>query len=209
MKTLFLMIGLSLISIEVSAQTKDSTFKYVEVEAGATIPLGNLKNTMNVAPNIGVWVRQPYTEKSIWAFGFSVNFPKKTTFQYINDDYETETKSFSGVIGFRLDKHYTLNKAKNIDIIWSSVLGYGMYLFDDVRARAEYETWSESKKDKEDKPVFIRPFSTIHVGQGLQLRIRDFGLQTRYNYAPYHAFSDIIDNRFGTHSVTVGLFYRQ
>ncbi|GGH18860.1 hypothetical protein FAZ19_11280 [Sphingobacterium alkalisoli] len=209
MKILFFILGLSITSINLSAQVRDSTFQYVEIEAGATIPVGNLKNTMNIAPNIGLWLRQPYAEKSIWACGFSFNFPKKTTFQYIKDEYETETKSFSGVIGFRLDKKYTLNKAKNIDLIWSSVLGYGMYLFDDVRARAEYETWSKSKKDKEDKPVFIKPFSTIHVAQGLQLQIQDFGLQARYNYAPYEAFSDIIDNRFGAHSVTVGLFYRQ
>jgi len=210
MKTLFLVGVLSLILADtLKAQNQADPFQYVEVEGGVTIPIGNLRNTMNTAPNVGLWIRQPYTNNSIWAFGFSFNFPKNTHIQYVNDDFETETKPFSGVVGFRLDKRYSLHKEKKIDLVWSSIMGYGFYLFDDVRARAGYESWPQSKKDDEDKPVFVKPFSTIHIGQGVQLRIQDFGVQARYNYAPYAVFSDIIDSRFGSHSLTVGLFYRQ
>lgn len=209
MKTLLFTIAISLVSTELSAQTKDSTFQYVEVEGGTTIPIGNLKNTMNVAPHVGLWIRQPYTQHSIWSFGFNFNFPKSTTIQYVNDDFETKTKSFSGVVGFRLDKSFPIHNEKKIDLVWSSIMGYGFYFFDDVRARAVYERLPPSKQEKEDKPIYIKPFGTVHIAQGVQLRIRDMGIHARYNYAPYSIFSDIIDHRFGAHSISIGLSYRQ
>lgn len=168
MKTLLFVIAFMLITpIGVLAQTKDSTFQYVEVEGGTTIPIGNLKNTMNTAPNIGLWMRKPNVHNSVWALGFSVNFSKSKTIRYVNDDFETKTKSFSGVVGFRLDKNFPIHKEKKIDLVWSSVMGYGFYLFDDVRARTEYASLSPSKKEEDDKPIFIKPFSTIHIAQGV------------------------------------------
>jgi hypothetical protein len=210
MKAVYILMAISsMLGREARGQQSEEKFQYVTVEGGVTIPVGKLKNTMNIAPNIGFWVRKPYTESSILAVGASVNFPKSTTIHYRNDDFQTETKSLSGIIGFRFDQNYSLHRAKQIDIGWSSIAGYGFYFFDDVRARAEYESLPPSKKDKDEKPIFIRPFSTVHIGQGIQLRIRDFGIQARYNYAPYALFSDIIDDRFGAHSISVGLFYRQ
>jgi hypothetical protein len=191
MKAVYILMAISsMLGREARGQQSEEKFQYVTVEGGVTIPVGKLKNTMNIAPNI-------------------VNFPKSTTIHYRNDDFQTETKSLSGIIGFRFDQNYSLHRAKQIDIGWSSIAGYGFYFFDDVRARAEYESLPPSKKDKDEKPIFIRPFSTVHIGQGIQLRIRDFGIQARYNYAPYALFSDIIDDRFGAHSISVGLFYRQ
>ncbi|MBE8714337.1 hypothetical protein C4F49_11645 [Sphingobacterium sp. KB22] len=184
-------------------------FEFVEVEGGLTIPIGNLKNTMNVSPNVGLWIRKQLANNTIRSFGFSVNFPKRKDFSYANADFISHTKSFSGMVGLKMDKVYAINKRKYIDLQWSSVLGYGFYFYDDARARADYAEWPADKKEAEDKPSFVKPFSTFHLGQGLQLRIRDFGIQARYNYSPYSLFTNTIDGSFGAHSVTVGLFYRQ
>lgn len=208
MKALVYVIAL-IMPLELFAQSPDNVFQYVEVEGGITVPIGKLTNSMNAAPNIGLWVRKPQAQNSVWAYGFSINFPKRTPLQYVNADFETETKSFAGMIGLRLDKIYPAHRAKNTDLIWSSSFGYGFYFFDDVRARAEYDNLPPSKKNEDEKPIFIRPFSTIYVGQGLQLRVRNFGVQARYNYTPYALFTDIIDQNFGAHSVSLGVFYRQ
>lgn len=218
MKVMLLLTFLGLMPQLLLAQEPDTIankfgyknqFEFVEVEAGLTIPIGNLKNTMSVSPNVGLWFRKPLENNAVRSFGFSVNFPKKQEFHYANAAYTSHTKSFSGMIGMKMDKVYDINKRKFIDLQWSSVLGYGFYFYDDAKARADYAQWSSEKKETEDEPTFVKPFSTFHLGQGLQLRIRDFGIHARYNYSPYSLFTNTIDRQFGAHSLSIGLFYRQ
>lgn len=202
-----------LYSSQAPATTIDSIgrqyFTRVEVEAGVNVPLGALKQTTNLSPNIGLWYRTPISDNSIYSIGGSVYFPKSTKIKYLKDDFQSETKSFAGVLGLKLDKILIASPNGKSSLIWSSILGYGFYFFDDVRARAEYDTWSQSKKDKNDKPTFVKPFNTVHLAQGLLLQYHEYGIHFRYNYAPYHIFSDIIDKNFGSQSFTIGVFYRQ
>jgi len=218
MKKMILFTVLSFRSLILLAQATDfivnqdtyaAPFKQVVVEGGVTIPIGKLSNMMNVSPNVGFWYRIPKENNIIQNIGFSINFPKSQNFNYVNDNYTTEIKSFSGLLGVKMDKLFWINEQKHRNLEWSSVIGYGFYFFDDVRARAEYATWSASKKDQEDKPAFIKPFSTVHLAQGFKINLKNFGIYTRYNYAPYSIFTDIIDNNFGAHSVSVGFYYRQ
>lgn len=113
------------------------------------------------------------------------------------------------MVGMKLDKTILHSSEREVVLIWSSSFGYGFYFYDDVKARQEYEEWPDWKKDKEEKPIFSKPFSTIHIGQGLKFRIKDFGLHARYNYSPYSLFSKRITKEFGAQSISIGLFYRQ
>lgn len=202
-----------LYSSQALATTIDSIggqyFTRIEVEAGVNVPLGALKQTANLSPNVGLWYRTPFSENSVYSIGGSVYFPRSTNIQYLKDDFQSETKSFAGVLGLKLDKTILTSTSGKSSLVWSSILGYGFYFFDDVRARAEYDTWSQSKKDKNDKPTFVKPFNTVHLAQGLLFQYRGYGIHFRYNYAPYHIFTDIIDKKFGSQSLTIGLFYRQ
>lgn len=213
MKTIFFATIALLYSTHALATTIDSIgspyFTRIEVEAGMNVPLGSLKQTANLSPSIGLWYRIPISDNSTYSIGTSVYFPKSTGIRYLKDDFQSETKSFVGVLGLKLDKTIlTFQKGKS-SLAWSSVLGYGFYFFDDVRARADYDTWSQSKKDKNDKPAFIKPFNTVHLAQGLLFQYHGYGIHFRYNYAPYHIFTDIIDKSFGSQSFTLGVFYRQ
>lgn len=208
MKTYSTIVGLILVCTQLFAQEGEK-FKVVEVEGGVSVPIGNLKSMMNTAPNIGLWFRKPINKNSNYAIGASVNFPKKAAFHYANEDCRSTTKSFSGMVGLKLNKKIVSFNKDEMDISWSSTFGYGFYFYNDIKAREAYEQWPESKKKNDEKPIFNKPFSTIYVGQGLVFRIKDFGLHARYNYAPYSLFSNIITKEFGAQSVTIGLFYRQ
>ncbi|WP_257667029.1 hypothetical protein [Parapedobacter tibetensis] len=218
MRTLLFILTCCFTSVSLQAQEIDSAyqkggysnvFEPLVIEAGITIPIGNLKRMMNAAPNLGFWYRTQQEHHSILSYGFSVNFPNRKDFAYTNEEYQSHTKSFSGMVGLKLDKVYPISQKRYMDLEWTSVLGYGFYLYDDVREREQYNQWPQWKKDKEEEPAFVKPFSTFHISQGAKLRMRDFGILARYNYAPYAIFSDIIDEKFGAHSITVGIFYRQ
>ncbi|GEM_PF-1848715 len=186
-----------------------SRFERVVAEGGVTFPLGSMKQHMNVAPNVGFWIRQKRSERSVVNYGTSLNFPAQRRFMYARSEETAITRSFSGFVGAQIDKVFPLSSPRFVDVEWGMAVGYAFYFYDDLRARKVYEALpSEAKTDKED-PAFIKPLSTVFVGQSLKLRIRDFGLQARYNFTPYSAFSRVVDSGFGMHSVTIGLFYRQ
>ncbi len=184
-------------------------FEVVEVEGGATLPLGNLKRMMHTAPTLGVWYRTAQNHRCVLSYGGRVSFPGSHGFSYKGQDLQSQTKNLSGMIGVKLTKRYPISAKRFTDLEWTSLLGYGFYLYDDIVARDEYRQWPDWKKEKEGKPIFVKPFSTAYFGQGVGLRIRDFGISASYGYAPYGLFSQVIDRDFGAHHISVGIFYRQ
>lgn len=182
-------------------------FEYVVIESGVTIPLGKLAEKVGIAPTIGFWGRCKIREHDILNFGFSVSFPMKSHyFEYTVGDqkFQTKPKSFMGMAGLRMDKIFPVNQKVNVE--WSSTLGYAFFTYNDVWARYKNEN---SEEPDSGKSGFVKAFSTFHIGQGIKISRRDIGFQAQYNYTPYHIFSDYIQADFGTHSLTIGIFYRQ
>lgn len=184
-------------------------FETVVLEAGVTIPLGQMRQHMNTAPNLAFWVRQKGQQETVINYGMIMNFPAQRRFTYAGSSETGLTRSFSGMLGLQFDKILPIASKRHIDMEWGTAFGYAFHFYDDLRARAEYASLPKSVKELDEEPTFIKPFSSIFLGQAIKLRIRDFGVHARYNFTPFSAFQKTIDSSFGAHSLTVGVFYRQ
>ncbi|MFD2965977.1 hypothetical protein [Sphingobacterium bambusae] len=193
----------------IAAGVYSARFERVVAEGGVTVPLGSMRQHMNVAPNIGFWIRQKRSERSVVNYGTSLNFPAQRRFNYSRSEETAITRSFSGFVGAQFDKVFPLSYRRYVDVEWGTAVGYAFYFYDDLRARDAYAALPRDVKTDKDNPTFIKPLSSVFIGQSLKLRIRDFGMQARYNFTPYSAFSRVVDSSFGMHSVSIGLFYRQ
>ena len=186
-----------------------SEFKSIEVETGIIYPIGNLEKYMNTSVIFGVWKRNEWSESTLINYGGQFFFPKHHNFNYVNDPYESNTKSFAGNLGARMDKKLLMNDMNKVSIISSTTFGYGFYFFDDIKRREEYDNLPESKKGEDSKPLFNRPFSTIHFGQSIKINYKQIGVFAQYSYTPYYLFSKVIDKKFGEQAIMLGITYRQ
>lgn len=198
-----------LIAQEMHAEADSLNFKRFEAEVSWFTPIGALKNYMNPTPLFGMWYRSQFSENSIINYGLQLSFPKEHAFEYANADFNSTTKSLAGNLGLRLDKALFKNNAGTRSLNWSTHFGYSFYFYDDVKLREEYAGWSPKRKEEEGEPVFIRPFSTFHIGQSIKLNINNVGLFAQYTYSPYHIFTKGIDRNFGSQHFNIGISYRQ
>ncbi len=51
------------------------------------------------------------------------------------------------MLGLKLTKRRPISAKRFIDLEWTSLLGYGFYLYDDVLSRQEYGQWPDWKKE--------------------------------------------------------------
>ena len=184
-------------------------FKKIETEIAWINPIGELIDYYNPTPAFGIWVRNIWSSNSVLNYGFQVSFPKNHRFEFVQDNYTSSTKSFAGNLGLKLDKVIIGKLEDKHFLTWSTHLGYGFYFYDDVKLREEYNNWSKKKKEEDTKPIFIRPFSTIHLGQSIKYNFQNMGVFVQYSFTPYYLFNNVIDKRFGSQSISLGISYKQ
>lgn len=179
------------------------------VEAGARVPLDKMEDKIDVSPEFGFWFRSRMDDRDMLDIGGSFYIPtNRREFDYTTPDsiFSVKAKGVSGMAGFRVSKVYTVGF--NLSVEWLSTFGYAFFVYDDKEARYLHKIHPEDFKDS-DNHSFTKAFSTFHIGQGVRLNYANVGLQANYNYTPYGLFTDYVPSNFGSHSLTVGIIYRQ
>ena len=186
----------------------DSTkYERLVAEANARIPIGSLAGKMGVSPEAGLWYRTKVSHNDMMDWGGTVFVPLgRKDFEYKTQEgvWQTKAVGVSGMVGCRMNKLYSV---ANTTLEWSTSFGYAFFTFHDEASEYAHKNFPERYED--NNSGYIAALSTFHLGQGLRLQVKNYGLQLHYNYTPYGLFSKHVVDNFGSHSLSVGVWYRQ
>jgi len=188
--------------------TKDSVnYERFIAEAGIRIPLAKMADKIGPSPEFGFWFRSRIPNNDWVDVGFSLCTPtNRREFIYMGDKatYTVKPAAVSGMVGVRFNKIYALggNRFKKT-LEWSTTAGYAFFMYSDKEFNI-----GRNGQDAYTNTV-AKALSTFQLGQGVMFSLNNLGLQLHYNYTPYGLFSNHVSNDFGSHSLTVGVFYKQ
>jgi hypothetical protein len=175
----------------------DSTkYKRYKIEYGLLIPFGNLKTKFETSNEFGFWHRTRIAHNDILDIGLRLNLPSKPKeFNYQGNDsiFKFKTKGLNGILGIRMNK--IMNVSKDINLEWSSSIGYSFFIFDDLERRlydkrnppTQAEIDRQNEEDRKNNTVRIsntysKALSSLYFGQGITLNYRLVGLNCNYNW---------------------------
>lgn len=186
----------------------DTTFyERVIIEAGIRIPVGKLSGKIGMSPEFGLWYRTRMTNNDLIDTGFSLYMPtnrREFDFRDEAEVYKVKPAGVCGMIGVRINKRYYLGGSKyRKSLEWCTTGGYAFFMYRDK------EFVTGNGRTENSVRSYAKALSTFQIGQGLRYNINNMGIQLHYNYTPYGLFSNHVPNDFGSHSFTLGLFYRQ
>lgn len=208
MERYFIVIAVIFYQI-VNAQqpTKDSVnYERFIAEAGIRIPLAKLSDKIGPSPEFGFWYRSRIPNNDRVDVGFTLYAPtNRREFNYMGDKatYSVKPAAVSGMVGIRFNKLYALGGNRfDKTIEWSTTAGYAFFMYND-------KEFSIGRNGQDVYTNVAKALSTFQLGQGVKFSLNNIGLQLHYNYVPYGLFSNHVSNDFGSHSLTVGVFYKQ
>lgn len=212
-----------LIISKVGAQEYDidtTRYKRCKIEYGMLIPLGNLKTKFETSHELGFWFRTRIAHNDMMDFGLRLNIPSNPKeFNYQGNDsiFKLKTKGLNGVLGIRMNKIVHLNK--DISLEWSTSIGYGFFIFDDLEGRlydkrnppSQAEIDRQNEEDRKNntiriKNTYSKALSSLYLGQGITFNYKQIGMHCNYNFIPYNWFSNRIEADFGASSLSINVF---
>lgn len=163
------------------------------IQAGAWLPLGNLKNVFEVAPSLGFYMGIPIKNNMAIDLGFNIAFPtNRKQFNYYFDKNDKQLTKTDLMIGVSLRWRYQKELAKNI--YWTTYLGAGMNSLKTELEKYDYE-------DEEDKWHYVE---TMDLLGGTGIRYKKVGFFIEYHYTPY-SIAGKMRKHLGNSAVNVGL----
>jgi len=209
MKRYFILLTVAFCLAANAQQTVTDTTVYerIIIEAGVRVPLDKMADKMGPSPEFGLWFRSRLRNTDLFDVGVTVFVPtNRRGFEYTdaNLTYTVKPTGVSGMAGVRINKLYNLGGShykKSVE--WSTTGGYAFFVYNDKQFRPG------NGREADYSLTYAKAFSTFSVGQGLKFTVDNVGLQLHYNYTPYGLFSDHVPDNFGSHSLSIGVFYKQ
>ena len=165
------------------------------IDAGAFIPLDNLKNALGVSPHIGLYFGFPLNDRYRVDLGASFFIPvnRKELEYFLPNETLSGKPDFSGTLGIWASRSDLLKNCWVID----NRLGTGLGVFA-----------TNIKKDKpkhEDTEWYSA--ETIFLSLGTGIRKGSLGLSLNYFFVPYNAFKKNFKTDFGSQYLTLSTCY--
>jgi hypothetical protein len=166
-----------------------------EVRAGTWLPIGNLRNTYEVAPSVAIYFGFPANNNFALDFGFNLAVPIDSKyFNFYHKDGEYRVKAHP-LVGLSFRGRYQYTMAKNI--YFTPYIGVGMHTLG-TNLKKKY-------KDDDDEEDYYS-ITTIDISGGVILRYKKFGVFAEYHYTPY-SIANRVREDFGSSAVNVGLSF--
>jgi hypothetical protein len=170
------------------------------VDAGAFIPIDNLKNTLSVSPHLGLFFGFQLTEKYRFDLGTSLFIPinrNKLEF-FLPDTTLTGKAILSGTMGLWFTRTERLKKCWLLDNRFGTGLGF-------------FQTDIPTNKPKEENDS-VHSSETVFICLGTSIRKivftrRSIGLALNYFFVPYNAFEENLKSDFGCQYLTLSTCY--
>ena len=165
------------------------------IDAGAFVPLDNLKNTLGVSPHIGLYFGFPLNDRYRVDLGASFFIPvnrKELEFLLPNETLSGKP-DFSGTMGIWASRNDLLKNCWVID----NRLGTGLGVFG---------TNIKKDKPKNEKAEWYSA-ETIFLSLGTGIRKGSIGLSLNYFYVPYNTFEKNFKADFGSQYLTISTYF--
>jgi len=165
------------------------------IDAGAFVPINNLKNNLGVNPHLGFYFGIPLTEKYRIDLGLSAFIPvnSKEIAYLLPDTALTGKLSMSGAMGIWACRTDLLKNCWVIENRFGTGLGF-------------FQT-----NIKKDKPVYEKKewysAETVFLSLGTGIRKGNVGLSLNYFFVPKNALKDYFKGDFGNQYLTISAYY--
>ena len=165
------------------------------IDAGAFVPLDNLKNTLGVSPHLGLYFGFPLTERYRIDLGVSAFIPvnSKELEYFLPDETLSGKPSFSGTMGIWASRTDLLKKCWTIDSRFGTGLGFFQTNIRKDKPKHENDDWYSAE--------------TIFLSFGAGVRKGSIGLSFNYFFVPYNAFKKNFKSDFGSQYLTISTYY--
>lgn len=201
MKNIFLML---LFSISIFAQKTVSVNLNTEIvtaEASYIIPFGNLANKFDYAHSYGFWFKLKKENSLNINAGFSLIFlqnPKSINYRFNDLNYTLYSNKFGFDIGIKALKTIPIS-IKNNYFEFGGTIGFHYLDYD-------FPSDMDEQGKKKSNDTFRNV--TFLISPEIKYMINNVGLKFQYRYTPYEAIEGIESN-FGSHSIALGIVYKQ
>ena len=164
------------------------------IDAGAFIPLDNLKNTLGVSPHLGLYFGFPLTERYRIDLGMSIFIPanRKELEYFLPNETLSGKPDFGGTMGIWASRIDLLKNCWAIDSRFGTGLGF-------------FGTNIANPKSKYDGDTYGTKTIFLNVGTGV--RKGNVGLSFNYFFVPYNAFGKKFKANFGSQYLTISTYY--
>ncbi|MFP5438482.1 MAG: hypothetical protein ACLGH8_11885 [Bacteroidia bacterium] len=189
-------------SIMAVHKVKKPYYERVMAEAGARIPMGRLADKFSISPEVGLWFRSRIYIQDMLDVGFTVYVPTENrpfAYRDMGQVYAVRPMGANGTAALRFCKPYSIGTTR---LEWVSTFGYAFFMF-----RDRFNGITPNGALQKDN---TKGLSTYALGQGIRVDLTTMmGIQAHYNYTPYGQLSKHVTDSFGSHSITLGLYYKQ
>jgi len=170
-------------------------FYVFRIDAGAFIPLDNLKNTLGISPHLGFYFGFPLTEKYRIDLGASIFIPINShQLEYLLPDTTLSGKaSLSGTMGIWASRTDLLKNCWVIDNRVGTGLGFFQTNIEKNKPKHENDEWYSAE--------------TIFLSLGTGVRKGCLGLSLNYFFVPYNALKKNFKADFGSQYLTISAYY--
>jgi len=164
------------------------------IDAGAFVPLDNLKNTLGGSPHLGLYFGFPSTDKYRIDLGVSLFIPiNSNELEYLLPDATLSGKAdLSGTMGIWASRVDLLKKCWVIE----NRIGTGLGFFG-----------TNIRKDKPKENDGWYSAETVFLSIGTGVRKGSIGLSLNYFFVPYNTFRKNFKTNFGNQYLTVSTYY--
>jgi len=161
------------------------------IDAGAFIPLDNLKNTLSINPHFGLYFGFPFTEQYRIDLGISAFIPvnRKELEYFLPNETLSGKPSFGGTMGIWASRTDLLKNCWAIDNRFGT--GFGFLETNIPDSESKYEYYAAE---------------TIFFNFGTGIRKGNIGLSLNYFFVPYNAFKKNFKTNFGSQYLTISTY---
>ena len=189
-------------SLETLTPNKDYSHlnQFFRIDAGTFVPLNNLKSTLGISPQFGLYFGIPFSEKYRFDLGASFFIPinSKKLEYFLPDNTTLSGKAdFGATMGGWVSRSDMFKKSWFIENRFGA--GFG-FLGTDIRK-------DKPKKNNPNDNDNYYNSETIFLCIGTGIRKWRIGLSLNYYFVPYNAFNKCFKHDFGNQYLTVSTYY--
>lgn len=201
MKKIFLIFFVSSSMWSQNTDFQKLNSEILTVETSLIIPVGSLANKFDYAQAYGFWFKLGEEKKMTANIGFTTIFLQKArsvNYKYQDVDYIINSNKFGFDIGIRIMKIVPFQNKKYYSEFGSTI---GFHYLDYDFPSQKKEENKESKKDSLRNVTFL-------FSPEVKLMYKNVGLKFQYRFTPFY-FLEGFELNFGSHSVALGIVYKQ
>jgi hypothetical protein len=192
-----------LFSATISAQNKNVKIEnsiITNAEASIILPMGKLADKFNFAHSYGFWFTLGKENKINCDIGATIIILDQASaidYEFENSNHVIKSNKFGLDFGIKASKDFNVSSKSSIN----TGIVFGIHYLD-------YDYPKDSDESKKNNNPYYFKNSTILLAPEIKYMYKNTGVKCQYRFTPFNMI-DEFPNRFGSHSISFGIVYRQ